>query len=209
MQNFIDRHRKVLGKFSLKYRISRRSVVKLTRSILSQGNISYGYSRRRLRRYIGDEFEHYHRKVFGANSLGTYIYTSMQHAIDRKAIRSGLSVVPFITLPGSLLRENPPARLPMESPHRVYGFFLSSSPTVFSYPSYSSYLFFPSQQTRFPQMQKIARREMFDPDQSQRACDGSKYFHTRCTFSYSWQTSVTRLLLDDVEPSFSMAITIK
>ncbi|TGZ52413.1 hypothetical protein DBV15_10265 [Temnothorax longispinosus] len=45
--------------------------------------------------------------------------TSMQHAIDRKAIRSGLSVALFITLPGSLLREDPPARLPMESLQRL------------------------------------------------------------------------------------------
>lgn len=73
----------------------------------------------------------------------------------------------------------------------------------------SSYLFFLRSKLGFSQMQKIVRRETFDPGQSQRVCDGSKYFHTRCTFRYFRQTSVTRILLNDVEPFFSMAIIIK
>lgn len=52
-------------------------------------------------------------------------------------------------------------------------FFLSFSLfsfTVFSYPSYSSYPFFSFAANKvFPDMQKIERREMFDPGQSQRA----------------------------------------
>ena len=53
--------------------------------------------------------------------------TSMQHAIDRKAIRSGLSVALFITLSGSLLWEDPPTRLPIESLQRLRYFPLSFS----------------------------------------------------------------------------------
>lgn len=74
--------------------------------------------------------------------IRTYIHTSMQHAIDRKAIRSGLSVVPFITLPGSLLRENPPARLPMESPHRAFTVFFSRPLAYGLFISLVPYLFF-------------------------------------------------------------------
>lgn len=101
--------------------------------------------------------------------------TSMQHAIDRKAIRSGLSVALFITLPGSLLREAPPARLPMESLHRLRYFPLSFPLALyFSYGlliSHSSYPFSPSRRARFSsETQKIERereRETLDsPDAS-------------------------------------------
>lgn len=100
--------------------------------------------------------------------------TSMQHAIDRKAIRSGLSVALFITLPGSLLREDPPARLPMESLHRLRYFPLSFPLALhFSYglahipfilPLFSftaSEVFFRDAENR--------ERETLDSGQSQRA----------------------------------------
>lgn len=100
--------------------------------------------------------------------------TSMQHAIDRKAIRSGLSVALFITLPGSLLREDPPARLPMESLQRLRYFLLSFSLAPFLYSPYgllishSSYPFSPLRQARFSS-KNVENREMLDSGQSQRA----------------------------------------
>lgn len=119
-------------------------------------------------------------------SAHTYVHTSVQHAVDRKAIRSGLSVVPFITLSGSLLRENSPARLPMESPHSIYDFFS----LFFSILAYdllislvlSSYPFFLRSKQGFPRCRKS--RNVFDPGQSQRACDDFKYFYARCSFGY-------------------------
>lgn len=93
--------------------------------------------------------------------------TSMQHAIDRKAIRSGLSVVLFITLPGSLLREDLPARLPMESPQRLRYFSLSFSlaPSLYSpyrlLISHSSYPFPPPRQARFSSERRKSRDARF------------------------------------------------
>lgn len=123
--------------------------------------------------------------------------TSMQHAIDRKAIRSGLSVALFITLPGSLLREDPPARLPMESLQRLRYFLLSFSLPLSSYSPYgllishSSDPFLPSRQARFSyETQKIERRSI--QVKVKEPFHSPKYFHTRCGFSYFWQTSVMR-----------------
>lgn len=100
--------------------------------------------------------------------------TSMQHAIDRKAIRSGLSVALFITLPGSLLREDPPARLPMESLQRLRYFPLSFSPrscSLFSLrPSHIPFILplssFAASKIFF---RDAENREMLDSGQSQRA----------------------------------------
>lgn len=145
-----------------------------------------------------------------ARHIHTYIHQCNMPSIERQYEAAYLSFLLLLSRAHFYERiHQPDYRWSLRIAFTVFSFVLS----ILAYGLFISVVlilsFFPLQQTRFSQMQKIVRREMFDSGQSQRACDGFKYFHTRCIFSYSWQTLVTRLLLDDVEPSFPMAITIK
>lgn len=65
--------------------------------------------------------------------------------------------------------------------------------------SHSSYSFFPSWQARFfpSETRKIERCSI--RVKVKEPLHGTKYFHTQCGFSYSWQTHRLRVLPDDVE----------
>lgn len=156
------------------------------------------------RKHIGKKFEDYRGEVFGASELGTYVNATPSIArgnTKRLICRSFYYSLGLTFTRGS---HQPDYRWSLNIAYGplfllsslslflflLFSFRLSIFPTVFSYLIHPLSAPFPSQ-ARLSQMQKIERRETFDPGQSQRELDGSKYFHTRCGLCYSWQTSVT------------------
>jgi len=119
--------------------------------------------------------------------------TSMQHAIDRKAIRSGLSVALFITLPGSLLRGSTSQTIDRVSSALTIFSLLFLSRSLFSLRSSHIPFILPLSSFTASKVFFRENREICSIQvKVKEPFHGSKYFHTRCGFSYSWQTSVTR-----------------